>query len=88
VPLRFKTLAAAEVSWAERDDLNGVPHVVTAGGGMSMYDTTRHGKKFHAKSGGVFHFVKVTVTGGRAACQTILAEDGKVFDRFGAASRR
>lgn len=68
------------------DEQNGVVYIVTAGGGMPLYDIER--AKTHAALAKAFHFVRVDVDGDIARCTVIEAKDGRVLDSFELKSRR
>jgi hypothetical protein len=64
----------------------GVVYIVTAGGGMPLYDITPNTK--HAATAKAFHFVRVDVNGDIVRCTAIEAKTGKVLDAFEIRSRR
>lgn len=68
------------------DEKNGVVYIVTAGGGMPLYDITPD--QTHAAIAKAFHFVRVDVHGDTASCSVIEAKTGRVLDSFGLKSRR
>jgi len=84
VPLRVDLSGGSPVAVA--DETNGVVHIVTAGGGMPLYDITEH--ETHAVIAKEFHFVKIEVRGDTAKCSAIRAGDGKLLDVFELKSRR
>lgn len=84
VPLRVDLSSGRPV--AVPDEKNGVVYIVTAGGGMPLYDITPN--PMHAATAKAFHFVRVEVNGESVRCTVIEAETGKVLDSFQLKSRR
>jgi len=84
LPLRVDLSSGEPVGVPDRD--TGVVYIVTAGGGMPLYDITPNPK--HAATAKAFHFVRVDVNGDIVRCTAIEAKTGKVLDAFEIRSRR
>ncbi|MCJ7796556.1 MAG: metallophosphoesterase, partial [Thermoleophilia bacterium] len=84
VPLRVDVSSGKPV--AVPDEKNGVVYIVTAGGGMPLYDITPN--PTHAATAKAFHFIRVDVDGEIVKCTVIEAKTGKVLDSFELKSRR
>lgn len=72
--------------WAVPDEKNAVVYIVTAGGGMPLYDITPN--PTHAATAKAFHFIRVDVDGEIVKCTVIEAKTGKVLDSFELKSQR
>lgn len=72
---RYKVTAvfAGHEHYYEKRMVNGIPHIITGGGGAPMYD--------REEDGGFYHFVRVTVDGDRVSGEVVDIH-GKVRDRF------
>ena len=84
LPLRVELSSGAPV--AVPDERDGVVYIVTAGGGLPIYDIVPDAT--HAAIAEAFHFVRVTVHGDTVSCFAMEAKTGEVLDAFELTSRR